>query len=409
MPRFKMIGKDINAPPVLFSADWETASVYRTWIVDDEPDYTGEQYTGLKSGDSPLADIVAYEIPEGQILDFNLPDPTVWKTTRKVLPGKLYDSQAAVIDGYAYLFGGAASDKIYRASTNTPIDWVDTEATLPEPLFGSQLAVIDGYIYLFGGCDEDGYITDVIYRATTADPLTWEDTGSVLPDTLNYSQLSILDGYVYLYGGRHAYNATDVIYRASVDDPTVWIDTGDTLPNPIYGHQCCIADGYVWLIGGLDSSKNQLSSIYRASISDPTQFELNDGYLKYPSAFGQIAFVGNDVGTKIYYLGGYGDGSILAAKLDNHSDPSLIFEDTGKDIPGTVTHSQLAIINDRLYLLGGNGSTIIWAASNKLKFDLSEPEVLSYGEMTRYVFDTTDPLDLFKVLGFAPWKTDYGS
>lgn len=405
-----MLGRDINAPPVTFTANWEAAAVYRTWIVEGEPDYTGAQYTGLKSGDSPLVDIVAYLIPDDQVLDFNLPDPEVWETTRRVLPERLYDSSLAIIGEFAYLFGGTLTDKIFKANINTPTEWTDTGATLPGPLFCAQLAIVDGYIYLFGGGDNDGYqySTDVIYRAPTSNPLDWEDTGFKLPDDLAYSQLAIIDGYLYLYGGEHETFARNVIYKASTDTPWLWTDTGALLPQPMYGHQLCVAGDRVWLIGGLDFVKNKLATIYSAPLSDPTNFTLSSIPLPLATAFGQIVFIGN----RVYYVGGYGTGgSILRAKLDDLIDePLFTFKNRGVLIPGTVTHSQLAVIYDRILLLGGNGSDIIWASGNRLKYKLTKQQVIDYGNITRTEFDATaDPLDLFNLLGFPPWKTDYGS
>lgn len=410
MPKYKMIGRDINAPPVNFDANWEAAGVYRTWIVEGEPDFKGEQYTGLKSGDQPLIDVVAYLVPDDAAFDFNLPDPEVWQTTRKTLPESLYDSQLAIVGDYAYLFGGTITDKIFRANINTPVNWEDTGQTLPGPLYGSQLAIIDGYIYLFGGGDDDGYSTDVIYRASTSDPLTWEDTGAVLPDELSYSQLAIIDGYIYLYGGQHEIDARNVIYKASVIDPLTWADTGATLPQSIFGHQLCIFDGYVYLIGGIDFDKNSIDIVYKASLSSPTTFAINSN-LPFPTAFGQIVFIGDSV----YYFGGYGTGgSVLRAKLFSPgSDPLLTFNDRGILISGTVTHSQVGIINDRIYLFGGNGSSIIWAAGNKLKItvgnNLTYQTAVKYELASRTDYDSTSTLDLFKELGFPPWKTDYGS
>lgn len=420
MPKFKMIGRDINAPPVLFGASlglaeqdrWEAAGVYRTWIVDGYPDYAAAFYTGLKSGDKPLIDIVAYQLPDGYIIpdgyvaDFNFPDPLIWETTKRVLPVNLYDSSLAIIGNYAYLFGGNGgqiSDKILRANINTPVNWVDTGATLPAPLYASQLAIIDGYIYLFGGGDADGYSTDAIYKASVTDPLSWIDTGAKLPDNLNYSQLSIIDGYIYLFGGQHETYARAVIFKAAVTDPLTWVDTGVLLPQPMYGHQLCVTDGYVFLVGGLDFNKYPMNTIYWAPLTNPTNFTLN-GTLPLSTAFGQMAFIGD----RLYYIGGYGTGgSVLQAKL---SDPPLTFVDKGVKIPGTVTHSQLAIIYDRLFLLGGNGSTIIWAAGNLLKYNVTQSQILTYGDKTRTQYDAIpNVLDLFNLIGFPPWKTDYGS
>lgn len=52
MVSYKMLGRDLNASPIQ----------YRTWVVPDQPDYTGQFYTGDKSGPEPLVDITAYAI-----------------------------------------------------------------------------------------------------------------------------------------------------------------------------------------------------------------------------------------------------------------------------------------------------------------------------------------------------------
>ncbi len=401
-----MLGKDLNASPVHFSAHWEAGSVWRTWIVEGEPDYTGAQYTGLKAGDLDLIDIIAYQIPDDAVLDFNLPDGEVWETTRRVLPENLYDSSLAVVDGYAYMFGGSITDKIIRADIADPIAWSTMDAVLPAPLYGSQLAVVDGYIYLFGGGGIDGYSTSVIYRAPTSDPLSWEDTGYFLPDALSYSQLGIIDGYLYLYGGAHEIYACTEIYKASVETPWLWENTGAVIPEPLFGHQLAIYDGYVYLIGGLDINRLPRDCVYQAPLTSPTEF-ISHATLPSATAFGQIAFVGD----RVFYIGGYGTGgSVFRAKLVDTNDPPMTFRDRGVLIPGTITHSQVAIIYDRILLLGGNGSTIIWASGNRLQYDLLNPQVIYYSNTTRTNYDAIpNTLDLFSLIGFPPWKTDYSS
>ena len=106
MVRYKMLGRDVNSAP----------TQYRTWVVPNTPDLTGALYTGLKSGPNPMVDISAYYIVDpNAIVDFNLPLPTQWQSLpgtpfdfpgKKVLPAQISDSQLAIIDGYAYMFGG---------------------------------------------------------------------------------------------------------------------------------------------------------------------------------------------------------------------------------------------------------------------------------------------------------------
>lgn len=398
MVRYKMLGRDINASP----------AQYRTWIVEDEPDFTGQLYSGLKSGLDPLVDINAYIIYDNTVIaDFNLPNPLHWDTTRKVLPSPIADSQLAIIDGYAYLFGGKISPNIYRADINKPTDWVDTGSALPSALYGSQLAIVDGYVYLFGG--NDGSTTDHIYSAPISDPLTWTDNGSKLPYKIQNSQIVIVDDNLYLLGGRNVTNAVSDIYSASISDPLTWVDTGKKLPNSLCNSQVAVIDGYAYLFGGLGAVNSSSNYIYSASLDDLTTWNIanvlpyavynsqfftigNNGYLITP---GSPPNLPKSKGTRIL-------------RCDLSSPTQWI--DTQKFIPGEVSQSQIAIIYDRIFLFGGNGSNIIFANASELKYKFGIPSVVSYGTVTREEYNNTpNKLDLFRVLGFPYWKTSYGA
>src|SRR5271166_4747003 len=141
MIRYKMLARDVDSIP----------TQYRTWVVPNQPDFTGQYYTGLKSGKNPLVDISAYQITDDSVIaDFNLPSGDDWTPlpveqykafpVRKVLPREMEDSSLAIIDGYAYMFGGKVTASIFRADINKPADWIDTGATLPTTLYGASLA-----------------------------------------------------------------------------------------------------------------------------------------------------------------------------------------------------------------------------------------------------------------------------
>src|SRR5579885_2289952 len=204
MIRYKMVARDVNSSP----------TQYRTWIVNNTPDLTGQYYTGPKSGPNPFVDVSAYLITDDNVIaDFNFPMADTWFDedhigeqlyipAGRVLPEQICDSQLAIIDGYAYLFGSKISDKIWRAPLNNPCDWVDTGARLPTKLYGSSLAIVDGYnLYLLGG-QEINDASNVIFTAPVSNPLAWTDTGQRLVDTLYGSSLTVWDGYIYLLGGQ---------------------------------------------------------------------------------------------------------------------------------------------------------------------------------------------------------------
>jgi hypothetical protein len=402
MVKFKMIGRDINSSP----------TQYRTWVVNEEPDFTGLQYSGLKSGDSPLINIEPYLIPDDSVADFNLPDPLQWETTYKVLPSPVASSQVAIIDGYAYLFGGKVSGKIYKASLNNPTFWEDTQAQLPSPLYGSQLVIIGSFIYLIGGNDSSGS-TSHIYGAHVDDPLTWLDLGPKLPTPVQNAQAIIANNNIYLLGGKSDANTVlDKIYTAPVSDILNWTDLGSQLPIPLHNSQVGIVDGYAYLFGGSNTVNSLTDSICRASLNDLLNWDIS-GYLPYQSANGQFIIVG-DKGYLITPTDGYGIDGYSAPPSSgtkifqcNLHDPNQ-WIDTGKIVPGEISESQIAIIYDRIFLFGGNASTVIFASNIKYKYLLTNLTAIEYGYVTRtLVENASSKLDLFQILGFPPWKSDY--
>lgn len=397
MVRYKMLGRDTNSSP----------TQYRTWIVEDTPDLTGELYTGLKSGPEPLIDISAYVIyDDDTVADFNLPDPLTWKTTYHTLPEGVSHSALGIVDGYAYLFGGRITNKIFKASLDNPAEWEDTGATLPLSLFGSQLAVVDDTIYLFGG-ESDGYVSDHIFSASTSDPLTWTDEGSQLPSKVRFSQLSIIDDFIYLFGGKEGGDATDEIMRASTSSPLSWTSVG-ALPAPTYGSQLAIIDGYAYLYGGVTTHNTPTALIYACETTSPTSWFVA-GELPYKSFNAQVAVV-----NKTVYLYGptYRTSTVpgqTKIMISVDDDPAHVI-DALVTVPGEVSSSQLGIIYDRLFLFGGNGSSVVFASGNKLKYKLASSAAVLYGEVTRTeVSEAPSTLDLFVILGMPPWKTNYGS
>jgi hypothetical protein len=403
MVRYKMVGRDVNSIP----------KQYRTWVVNT-PDFTGASYPDgyLKSGTNDLVDIVAYYIKDdGYVVDFNLPTPKIWNTTKKVLPDgyQICDAQLAVVDGYVYLFGGVGSKKICRASLNNPATWTDTGALLPSTLYGSQLAIVDGYIYLFGGNDSHSTSNNYaackkIYRAHTNDPLTWIDTGASLPGELQNSQLFMGDGYLHLFGGIDGYAASNAIYIASISAPTVWTNTGLTLPDELYGSQIGLIDGYAYLFGGFNSLHATSSNIYKAQASNLTSWSLV-GSLPVPMT-----------GAQFFTIDGY--GYLIGAANSGIASYTNIFRcdltapsswvSLPNTVPGTLYQSQVAIIADRVFMFGGNGQAAIFACDQDIQYSFTNATAVSYGLKTRTTFKAIDNVHQpFLTLGFPYWKTSY--
>ena len=73
-----------------------------------------------------------------------------------------------------------------------------------------------------------------------------------LPEAFSSSQVAVIGNYVYLLGGSY----TNVIYRAPVSDPTNWTNTGATLPGNLAHSQVAVVGDYVYLFGGNNGSSS---------------------------------------------------------------------------------------------------------------------------------------------------------
>jgi len=417
-----MLGRDVDSSPV----------EYRTWVVDGYPDYDGYYYTGSRGGTNLFVDVVAYAIPAGTgPVDFNFPKPTDWRTTYTQLPSTLKDSHLAIIDGYIYLFGGKISDKIYRASTGRPTEWIDTDATLPTPLYGAQVAIIYDRVYLFGG--NNGVATDTVYSAPLTDPLDWTNHGSILPQELYHSQLVLTgsDGYIYLFGGHTINEPVDYVYYATVDQPLIWNTHSRKLPSPLYGSSLGYINERIYLFGGIISNTYghlPTSNTYYIELSDlinESSDWTTEDTLPHPMAFAQFITIGESgylfgidkerVGSYILVDGYYHYTETTPPNETYYTkifkcDLSLpiVWTQLSQQILGEVFQSQAAIIYDRVFLYGGNGNSIIFACNVDIKYSFQNQEVIDYGNVTRTQYDSeTNALELFKVLRFPYWKTDY--
>jgi len=394
MVLYKMIGLDVNSNP----------TEYRTWVAN-QPDLTGEFYTGIKSGDSPLININVFEICNtNTVVDFNLPDPLNITTSYKVLPKPTYNSQLAVIDGYIYLFGGESDGYIYYAETNNPADWFQSNYTLPNNLSSSQLLIINNTIYLFGGNLGNGPDngTSNIYSASVSNPFNWSHVGN-LPQSLWGSQLGLADGYILLLGGFTSSGATNNIYSAPINNPLTWTITNNILPDSLYNSQVGIIDGYIYLFGGTTANNLPTDFIYYASVNNPFSWTRANYALPYVMSNAQFVAIGN----RGYLYGISTNTKHTNILYCNLSNPQYWY-DSNYRINGIISNSQLAIIYDRIWLFGGNGSSIIFASDVMLKTNLYSPQEFAYGNITRTQFNAaTSVQQQFAIISFNPAKTDY--
>jgi hypothetical protein len=175
---------------------------------------------------------------------------------------------------------------------------------------------------------------------------------------------------------------------------------------PTYASMFAEIGGNFMLFGGLLFPDTPTNAIYSASIGSPLSWSIT-GVLPYPAAHGQFVAIGNDgyiispmsnpVPTTTYT-------PIVQCSLSNPN--SWIY--VQQVVPGNISHSQLAIIYDRIWLFGGSGLTAMFACNQKLKYSLTSLHSINYGHATRTVVPATDNLNNpFQALSMPWWLTDY--
>jgi N-acetylneuraminic acid mutarotase len=318
-------------------------------------------------------------------------------------------SQLAIIGDYGYLFGGdnITGSKILKFSVSDPFIFIDDGYNLPDSVYGSQLAVVGSKIYLFGGAD-DGVATNKIFYCFTSNPLVWFTAGSTLPVAIAHSSLVILDSYLYLFGGEDGSTPSDIIMRAPISNPLTWSVVG-SLPTHLYGSQPAILNDKLYLFGGIESNYfNPSAIILSANRATPLIWTKEAKSLPQKTAFAQYI----TIGTFGYLFGGNISGTSIYRCT---ATDAVTWTNTGKKLPGHTNQSQIAIIDDAIYLFAGNGTTVIYKSGVIKKYNYTYnynyhtnplmPQVYNWNKAS--VKNATDDNDLFRIIGFPYWKTDF--
>ncbi|MGA1871683.1 MAG: hypothetical protein ACMUJM_24410 [bacterium] len=203
---------------------------------------------------------------------------------------------------------------------------------------------------------------------------SWSDTGVLLPNAFNFlKQIAVIGNYVYSFGvSKAGVGYSKSIYRAPVSNPTNWEDTGSVLPGVIGDTQLAVIGDYVYLFGGHTSISFDV--IYRAPISDPTNWEDTGAVLPGKIGCSHLAVVDN----YIYLFGGIDDSFKRSLTLDviyraSVSDPTS-WVNTGSVLPDSLAFSQLAIIGDYIYLFGGTNNNYSSIFTNAIyRASVSDP------------------------------------
>ena len=195
---------------------------------------------------------------------------------------------------------------------------------------------------------------------------TWVTDTSVLLSGVIFSQAIVTNNRVYLLGGLKGSITINTVYTTTINaDGTLgtWV-TSTPLPVALFWSQVIMTKNRVYLIGGRNGA-TYLSTVYTATINaDGTLGTwIIDTPLPISVSNMQIIVINN----RVYLLGGNINGIPLSTVYTTtiNTDGTLGTWIIDIPLPRAVAHSQAIVTNNRVYLLGGwngNYTSVVYTA-----------------------------------------------
>jgi N-acetylneuraminic acid mutarotase len=263
----------------------------------------------------------------------------------------------AVVNGKIYAIGGIADDGV--VGTNEEYDpatdsWA-FKKPMPTPRQAFAVGVYRNKIYCLGGYTNNGTFTGLneVY-----DPATdkWE-TKAAMRTTRIGLEATVANGEIYLIGGYvpgyyTTYNfSSSFLTLNEVYDPVAdsWT-TKEPMLTAVSNYASTVLDNEIFVIGGLSKSENHtVTQIYNPE-TDKWRLGASSPSI---TAYGAIgATTGVNAPKQIYLLGQ--DFSFREPPdINQVYDPTTDTWATGVPVPTERNGFGVAVVNDKLYVIGG--------------------------------------------------------
>lgn len=334
------------------SAGSNIATIYSATINgglnDYSPYYTEDTTNYLMSG-SGLPWKQQYQINETQSSNI-----TSWSTAGS-LPVALASSSAIVTKNRVYMIGGNTSSNVSTSAVYTSIinsdgtlgTWTAV-ASLPGTLAYSSCVITKNRVYLCGGSVNGSNVPTVYTAPINSDGTlgTWASSTS-LPIASSVGLIFITKNRVYLLPG----NSVNIYTAAINSDGTLgnW-STNSVFPTTLAQAGLIVTKNRVYIAGGNTAS----STVYTATINSDGGLGPWSVTASLPGALGysqSLVFK-----NRAYLLGGYSGANNVSTVYTApiNSDGTLGTWTTGTSIPGVLNQSQVIVVKNRVYLLGGD-------------------------------------------------------
>jgi len=237
---------------------------------------------------------------------------------------------------------------------------------------------------------------DIIKKAYSTTPIGFLRCNGALISQTAYSNLYSVIGDTYttissnsqFNAGRPWKQQFNLNTTNTDTDLISWTSSINTLPVGLYDFQTLITNSKIYLIGGVTTS-GYSSTVYEASITSLGNIgSWTTSVNSLPIAISNFQVILTS--TRAYLLGGYDGTNWLNSvyesviNIDGTLGPWTL---TSLTLPTPLSHSQVIVIKDRVYLLGGHNGTS-WTNS------VSSALINTDGTLSNWVIETSIPSNL---------------
>ena len=278
-------------------------------------------------------------------------------TTKAPMPTARAGHRVAVVNGKTYAIGGY-NGSVY-VNTNEEYDpATDTWATrTPMPTARAEfgIAVYQNKIYVIGGSTGWSSSTGTILTGVNEvyDPLTdtWE-TKTPMPTNRTRLCANVVNGKIYLIGGLHfqsgspypVYLDVNEVYDPSTDSWT----TKAPLPTAVDGYSSAVVNNKIYVISGFNCKLNQIYDAETNTWSYGAPIPTDITRAAAGATTGVLA------PKRIYVISGRPSKSLDPCDLNQVYDPVKDVWTTGAPILTPRDGLAVAVVNDKLYAIGGS-------------------------------------------------------
>ena len=326
-----------------------------------------------------------------------------------------------VYANYIYLIGGVSPNQVDLASLRyakfdnnnnvvavTGSSWIESPNEMAIGRRRADAFGYNGYIYVVGGFDAtEGVLADIEFiKVNVSDGSLGSDTDGFHVSAVTINQrwglsVPVSNSYAYVIGGCTTGNSpsncsvrTDVIqtfqvYNNDSGTPAGYstaAHTYSTNPNRV-GASSVILNGYIYTAGGCTSTTDCTTAIdtvsYAPIDANGTIGTWSDTSSPLPAvrAWGKLKTAG---GT-LYYIGGQDSGSTLASTVYYGTPSSGNITSWGtasNPLPAARSKFGATVWNNRLYVVGGEGTGTGCTGSNVCNTVYVSPQLNSGGNIT---------------------------